>query len=258
MWAFIFLLLLPTIAMASGRVTGTVNTSSRVVHDGTEGVSPVREGDSVALSDHYRTDPASKLRLLLDGGTIFTLGEKTEFQIVEDLQGDTKLSRPRHLTGQLSQGIVRAMVGSDVSEGARFGIETPTASVVTDQPQAYFVTWLTECAGKPATGVLTLDGQVFAFPKGGADGVMLAASFYTKIGDSCPPPLPKAVSKEMMAEVTAATEMTDLVRSVAMEIDEPIAPESGRAPMEIRLLPPIAQTPDLSALTRVRVHVVFP
>jgi hypothetical protein len=254
MWAFIVLLFLPTLAMASGTVTGTLN-ASRVVHEGTEGALPVREGDSVARSDTYQTDPASKLRFLLDGGTIFTLGEKTEFQIVEE--GGAEL-QPHRLTGSLSAGIVRALVGFDASEGSRFAIETPTASVVAGESGTYFITWLTECDGKPATGILALDGQVVVFPKGGADGVKLSASFYTKIGDACPPPLPKAVSREVMAEVTAATEMTDPVRSVAMEIDEPIAPESGRAPMEIRLLPPIAQTPNLSALTRVRVHVVFP
>jgi len=275
MWRLIFFLLLPITVHAqtpedsppnsppptenSGWVTAVVNDVQRVGPQAAGG-TPVTEGDPFPLGTTHKTGANSKLRLLIEGDSVLTLGQNTALRLSEG-ESDAALDA-RRLSGDLSSGILRVLSGKGFSlSGSTFAVHTPTASAGAEQGEAYFIVWTTECSGKPATGILSLDGEVTARGKGGADGVILSSLFYTKIGEACPPPLALAVSKEVMAEVTGATTLVDPVRvaAVVMEVNEQVDPkrEGERLPIQVRLVPPIAQVPNLSSLG-LRVRVIFP
>ncbi len=231
-----------------GWVTAALNDVQQVPQAGVD--VPVTEGTSFLAGTTHKTGAISKLRLLTEDDSIVTLGENTQFQMTEN-----------H-SGSLSSGIVRAMSGpGSLAQESQFTIHTPTALAIAERGGAYFIVWITDCNGQPATGVLSLDGEVTARAKNAANGVVLSSFFYTKIGEACPPPLPLAVSKEVMAEVTEATALIDPVRvaAVAMEVSEQIDPKGGgeRLPVAVHLTPPIAQVPNLSSLG-LRVRVIFP
>jgi len=268
MWRFILFLLLPIAVHAQtpadflpsaedfGRVTAVVN-DVKIAGPGGER-TPVREGDSFPLGTIHKTGAKSKLRMLIVDDSVLTLGENTQFRLTES-QDDPETDAHR-LSGDLAFGIVRAMSGPGFSRaGSQFTIHTPTASAVGERGGVYFIVWTTECNGQPATGVLSLSGEVIARAKGAVDGVVLSAFFYTKIGEACPPSLPLAVSKQVMAEVTDATALVDPVHvaAVAMEVSEQVDPKRERLPAVVRLVPPIAQVPNLTSLG-LRVRVIFP
>ncbi len=258
-WTLILLAFFPAAVQAAedfGWVTAT-QQDARVVDRATGDLVPTKEGDTVLFMDTHQTGPGSKLRLLLEDESVLTLGERSQFQVTESLY-DPK-TQVRRLTGQLTAGVARALVGPYFSTaGSRFEVQTPTASVFTEQGGAYFIVWLAECDGAPATGILSLEGRVTARRPGAAEGVTLAELFYTRIGPTCPPALPLPVSEDMMSKMTEATSLIDPIRIAAMDIDEQIDPREDRPRSEIRLTPQIVQTPNLSSLTRVRVHVIFP
>ena len=265
MWVVVFFLLLSTTTEVKashaplGAVTGIHSHASAVHGTGADAV-PLNEGDPIFVSSRYQTDPDSKMRFLLEDDSIFTLGEKTIFQLEEGSGvGDV-------FYGALTQGIVRARVGPGFSHpGSRFVIQTPAGSVFGETEEGYLIVWTTECDGKPAMGILSLAGQVTARQKGVLEGVTLSPLVYTKMGETCPPPLPRAVSNDMLAEVTAATEMIDPVAAVAMEIEEPVDPRLEGPLVGTPLIPTGVQTPkldpqlpELSRISRVRVHIIFP
>ena len=265
MWRFILFLLLPITVHAQtpadftppsegiGWVTAVINDVQRLSPQAEVG-TPVAEGDPLLLGAVHKTGAKSKIRLFIESDRVLTLGENTEFRLTE-VHGDPETDA-RRLSGDLSWGIVRVLSGQGFSV-----VHTPTASAGVDQGGAYFIVWTTECAGQPATGVLSLDGEVTARAKGAVDHVVLSSFFYTKIGEACPPALPLAVSKAVMAEVTEATALIDPVRvaAVAMEVSEQVDPkaEGEPLPVQVRLTPPIAQVPNLSSLG-LRVRVIFP
>lgn len=240
-----------------GWVTAVIN-DVQTLNPPEGGKTVVMEGDAFLLGAVHQTGASSKLRLLIEDDSILTLGENTQVHLTES-RYDRKTG-VRRLSGDLASGILRVMSGPVFSvEGSQFEIRTPTASATTKQGGAYFIVWTTACGGAPATGVLSLDGEVTARAKGAASGVLLSSFFYTKIGETCPPPLPLAVSKSVMAEVSDATALIDPVRvtAVAMMVDEQIDPKRERLPVVVRLTPPIAQVPNLTSLG-LRVRVVFP
>jgi len=268
MWRFILFLLLPITVHAQtvpdsassaedlGWVTASINDVQRVPQAG--GGTPVTVGDSFSLGTIHKTGADSKLRLLIEGDSVLTLGASSQFHLTESMSDPE--TDARRLSGDLAFGIVRAMSGPGFSaQGSQFTIHTPTASAAAGSDGAYFIVWTTECNGQPATGLLSLDGEVTARAKGAVDGVVLSPLFYTKIGEACPPPLPLAVSREVMAEVTEATALVDPVRvaAVAMEVSEQVDPKRERLPVQVRLVPPIAQVPNLTSLG-LRVRVIFP
>ncbi len=252
----------PRVVAAEGElgwVTAAINETqvmeAQVMDRHTEQFLLAKEGDAVALMDTHQTQSDSRLRMLLEDNSVVTLGEQTKFQTLESRDDST--TKVRYLAAQLTTGIVRALTGAVFSvPGSRFEIRTPTATVSATQSGAYFIVWVTDCEGAPATGVLTLEGQVTV----NADGqdTVLPSLFYTRIGEQCPPALPLAVPKALMEAMTQATSLSDPVHMPAMEISEQIDPILDRVPVVVRMTPPIVQPPPLVALTRVRVHVVFP
>ena len=255
-------------AEAVGSVTA-VQKEARVARDGKSALFLVKGGDPVLFRDTYRTGIQSKIKMLFEDDSILSLGEKSEIQITENIYDPA--DNKRSMTAQVLSGSLRALVGKIFSgSGSKFEIHTPTA--VAAARGTYFIVWLTEIDGKPATGVVGLQGEVAARNVDAeiSREVLLTEKLYTLIGEGRFPTPPSVIPPDLLAGLTRATEVEDRVEEPLANVEEGEQVDIKGAGLPILFpaglgaapnIPPIAQEPiqkEFIARTPARVEIQFP
>jgi hypothetical protein len=169
----------------------------------------VKLADPMLAKDFYETKPKSKLKLLLHGESLLSLGENTRIKISDNIlisaQGQHKT------VVDVINGTVRARVGRmPTLTIPRLEIRTPTA-VVTAQG-TYFIVWVSETQYGP-TGVVNIgeSGKVMvdnidSAIKGFVD---LDQNEYTLIEEGKPPTQASRVDPKLLKDLLNRTEVDD-------------------------------------------------
>jgi hypothetical protein len=254
-----------------GSVTA-VRNEVRVVHSGNTAALGVNNRDPVQFLDDYETMAGARLKLLFDDDSLLTLGEKTKLQINENIYDPAQNKRSAVMS--ILSGRIRVLVGKIFTgAGSKFEIHTPTA--VAASRGTYYIVWLFDQSGKPATGVLTLDGAVDVSNIDPAvEGtVSLGPNQFTTVSEGSPPAEPAPVNQPLLNDLVSETELpdqsmeiipADLLRpepslisgpepALSVGFNPPSAPEEAGLPST----PPILQQP-ASETTKVSVQIEVP
>ncbi len=182
-------------------VVSALEGRADALHRGQADWAALGGGDAVLLGDRLRTQPASRLKLLLKDESVLTLGPSSELsvdeQVVADSGGTSALS--------VVTGAVRAVVPPRYgTPGSRFDVSTPTA--VAGVRGTTFVVAYDRAAER--TRVLCLSGVVSVRGAVGARReVTLRAGELTEIGRDGIPTKPRTPTSDEVDAMDVATQM---------------------------------------------------
>jgi hypothetical protein len=243
----------------------------------------VKLTDPTLSKDFYETKPKSKLKLLLHGGSLLSLGENTRIKISDNILISTQ---GQHKTiVDVLNGTVRTRVGRVSTQPiAKLEIHTPTA-VVTAQGSC-FIVWVSETQ-YGSTGVANI-GELGKVTVSNIDSaikgfVELDPNQYTLIEEGKAPTVASRIDAVLLKDLINRTEVGDqAVEQIPVGMEAPGAdiPVEKVVPIEAgetsrdRLLisdkavfypitPPIPQQPNLRQAggmgsTPVSVNLEFP
>lgn len=182
-------------------VVSALEGSAQALHRGQTDWGALAGGDGVLLGDRLRTQPVSRLKLLLKDESVLTLGPSSELsvdeQVVASTGGTSALS--------VVTGAVRAVVPPKYgTPGSRFDVSTPTA--VAGVRGTTFVVAYDQAA--ELTRVLCLSGTVVVRGAVGARReVTLRAGEITEIGKDGIPTKPRTPTSDEVDAMDVATQM---------------------------------------------------
>jgi hypothetical protein len=186
-------------------IEGVVN----VYHEGQLEVESVKLAGPMMPKDFYETRPKSKLKLLLRGEGLLSLGENTRIKISDNVLVS---AQGQHKTiVDLISGTVRARVGKVPAQPVpRLEIRTPTA-VITAQG-TYFVVWVSE-GSNITTGVANIgksgDVMVGNIDSSVKDFLELGQNQYTQIVEGKPPTPASRIDPKLLKDLLNRTEVDD-------------------------------------------------
>lgn len=117
----------PTTGKGIGAITSVQGT---VMMDHPDPAAPFQATtkESLQQNDVIQTHEQGRTKVLLEGGNILTLGENSRVEILDHRHDQAQAQAAT--TVRLTQGSLRALVGSAHTAGATFEVQTPTSRVV--------------------------------------------------------------------------------------------------------------------------------
>jgi co-chaperonin GroES (HSP10) len=204
--------LTPASSADAQQAVGTVTAVQKevsVVHPGQDKIFLVEAGDDVLFKDTYETKAKARAKLLFEDDSLVSLGENTKLQITENVYNPGKNMRAASM--KVLSGRIRVLVGRVFSgTGSKFEVHTPTA--VAAARGTYYIVWLYEQDGKPATGVVNLGGVVgtrSSDPKIPGEVVLDQEREYTLIEEGRPPISVDLMEESFLRDLLAMTEVKD-------------------------------------------------
>ncbi len=199
-------LVLATSAAAQQPQVGVVSAlegRAEALHRGVSDWATIAGGDPVLMGDRLRTQPASRLKLLLRDDSVLTLGPASELSVDEQVVADSGGTS----TMSVVSGAVRAVVPPRYgTPGAHFDVNTPTA-VAGVRGTSFVVAY--DLAAE-LTRVLGLSGVTWV--RGRVEGasrreVEVRAGQITEVGRDGVPSKPRPVTSDEVDMLDVATQM---------------------------------------------------
>lgn len=118
-------------APATGKGIGAITSvQGKVMMDHPDPAAPFQATtkESLQQNDVIQTHEQGRTKVLLEGGNLLTLGENSRVELLDHRHDPAQAQAAT--TVRLTQGSLRAMVGSAHTAGATFEVQTPTSRVV--------------------------------------------------------------------------------------------------------------------------------
>ncbi|TAJ10784.1 MAG: hypothetical protein EPO61_00440 [Nitrospirae bacterium] len=118
-------------AQSTGKGIGAITSvQGKVMMDHLDPAAPfpATTKESLQQNDVIQTHAQGRTKVLLEGGNLLTLGENSRVEILDHRHDSAQAQAAT--TVRLTQGSLRAMVGSAHTAGATFEVQTPTSRVV--------------------------------------------------------------------------------------------------------------------------------
>jgi hypothetical protein len=203
-------------AQEAGRTEGIGAVSSvqgKVLMDHPDPDAPFQAKVTDRLQHHdvIETQEQSRTKVVLQSGSILTVGQNSRIEIIEH---DHDPARPeRSVTVKLVRGSLRAFVGNAFeAAGSKFEVQTPTGNAVAHS--GVFVMWV----DKDTTGTANIGTSGAVEFTSGGQTARLAPGEYshsTKGGMPVPAALIQTAAHPSVHETIAATHLKENVRHEA-------------------------------------------
>jgi hypothetical protein len=189
-----------------------------VTHAGAAASLPVSVKDNVLYLDLIETQPASRMRALLDDDTLLSLAEDSQLEITEHVYDPEAGKRIAIL--HLVRGAVRALVSK--MPGAESKFEVHTGSGIAAARGTYFVVWVTEEGG---TGIANIgdEGDV-AFTAVGEEVIVRPGQYSVTIKGTAPA-APLVIPPQ--GRPLQAIQLTEVPHNIAVQRPKQILESTG-------------------------------
>ncbi len=208
------LLLAPAWAEEPGHGKGIgamTSVQGTVTMDHPDPAAPFQATTTERLQQHdvIQTRAQGRTKVLLEGGNLLTLGENSRVEILDHRHDPAQAKAAT--TVRLTQGSLRALVGSAHTAGATFEVQTPTSRVVAHS--GTLVVW----ADGPLSGAANIGTAGTVEFIAGGQAARLAPGEFTHAAKDAPPAAVTLIAAGAHARVQDAIGATHVKESLKHE-----------------------------------------